>query len=157
MLTVQEMKSRVSAEIDRRGEQLVRIAKTILGSPEPGFREHRTARLVRDTFESYGIDHQTGITITGVKLSGDLSRAEISVSVMGSEAEKRTTMKGLDGARGFVQKAVARALDTRTTPHIQFVLDESIDKSIEFADLLKKIRDERENESRREEPGAGEG
>jgi amidohydrolase len=72
MLTIQEMKARASAEIDRRGEHLIQIARTILGSPEPGFREHRTARLVQDTFESFGVDHQSGIAITGVKgtLSG---------------------------------------------------------------------------------------
>ena len=127
-----------------------------------GRRLERIARIVKEEAARVLLqelwDPRVGfITITGVKLSGDLSRAEISVSVMGSEAEKRTTMKGLEGARGFVQKAVARVLDTRTTPHIQFVLDESIDKSIEFADLLKKIRDERENEIRREEHGAGEG
>jgi amidohydrolase len=83
LLTVQEMKSRVSAEIDRRGEQLIQIARTILGSPEPGFKEHGTARLVRDTFESYGIDHRAGIAITGVKGALPGGSKGPTVAVMG--------------------------------------------------------------------------
>ena len=83
MLTVQEMKSRVSAEIDRRGEQLVQIARTILGRPEPGFKEHGTARLVRDIFESYGIDHRAGIAITGVKGALPGGSKGPTVAVMG--------------------------------------------------------------------------
>ena len=86
------------------------------------------------------------VTVTRVKLSGDLSRAVILVSVMGTDAQKRTTMRGLDGARGFVQTAIARILKTRTTPHITFELDESIERSILFADMLKEIRDERGEE-----------
>ena len=82
------------------------------------------------------------ITVTSVKVSGDLSHALISVSVMGTEAQKRTCLQGLTGARGFVQNAVAGVLHTRTTPRIQFKLDESIDKAIEFADLLKQVREE---------------
>ena len=81
MLTAQEMKSRVSAEIDRRGDQLIQIARAILGGPETGFREHRTARLVQDTFESFNIDHRAGIAITGVKgaLSGGSKGPTVAV------------------------------------------------------------------------------
>jgi ribosome-binding factor A len=83
------------------------------------------------------------ITVTDVKLSPDIEHAQILVSVMGSDIDKRTTMKGLTDARGYVQKAIAGRLHTRTTPHIEFVLDTSIDKAIAFTEILKTIERER--------------
>jgi len=46
MPTIEKRKAKVQAEIDRRGEDIVRVAQTILQHSEPGFREHHTARLV---------------------------------------------------------------------------------------------------------------
>jgi metal-dependent amidase/aminoacylase/carboxypeptidase family protein len=46
MPAIEELKAKVQAEIDRRGEDIVRVAQTILQHPEPGFREHKTAKLV---------------------------------------------------------------------------------------------------------------
>ncbi|MCH8331615.1 MAG: 1-acyl-sn-glycerol-3-phosphate acyltransferase [Bacteroidetes bacterium] len=41
-----ELKEKARAEIDQRGDELIRVAKTILENPEPGFREEKTSRLV---------------------------------------------------------------------------------------------------------------
>ena len=67
MLTREEMKRQVTEEIDRRGEELVRVAKTILEHPEPGFRETRTAALVDRVMGEMGVQRRTGIAVTGVK------------------------------------------------------------------------------------------
>ena len=47
-------------------EQLIAWRRDIHAHPELGFQEHRTARLVADTLESFGIEAQTGIAKTGV-------------------------------------------------------------------------------------------
>jgi ribosome-binding factor A len=83
------------------------------------------------------------ITVTAVKLSPDIEHAQILVSVMGTDVDKRETMQGLTDARGYVQKAIAGRLHTRTTPHIEFVLDTSIDKAVKFTEILKTIERER--------------
>lgn len=67
MPTADELKASVQAEIDRRGDELIRIAKTILENPEPGYREEKTGRLVGETFQSLGIPYRSGIAITGSK------------------------------------------------------------------------------------------
>lgn len=111
-------------------------------------RVERIARIIKEEASQVLLqetwDPRIGfITVTEVKLSGDIRHARILVSVMGSDNDKRTTMRGLDATRGYVQRAIARRLKTRTTPHIEFVLDDSIDRSIEFNSILKKIKDER--------------
>ncbi len=70
MMTVAELKARATAEIDRRGEELIGIAKRILDNPEPGFREFKTARTVAEAFRGLGIPYRDGIGITGLR--GDL-------------------------------------------------------------------------------------
>ena len=37
-MTIDEIKASVAAEIDRRSDDLIDIAKHILANPEPGFR-----------------------------------------------------------------------------------------------------------------------
>ena len=43
MPSLDDLKRSVTEEIDRRGEELVRVAKIILEHPEAGFRETKTA------------------------------------------------------------------------------------------------------------------
>ena len=70
MPSIEQLKARACAEIDRRGDELIGIAKTILDNPEPGFREFKTARTVAEAFQRFDIPYQDGIGITGLR--GDL-------------------------------------------------------------------------------------
>jgi ribosome-binding factor A len=55
---------------------------------------------------------------------------------MGSEREQKLTMHGLNSAAGFVQAKLAKRLTTRYVPHVSFVLDLGVKKSIEIARLI---------------------
>ena len=79
--TVEDLKAAVQGEIDRRAEEAVGIAKEILGTPEPGFREHRTSKRVGEEFRRLGIPYQGGIALTGLKgmLSGGSEGPTVAV------------------------------------------------------------------------------
>ena len=62
-----ELKQCICAEIDKRRKEIEGIGEQILRNPELGFKEFKTAKLVADTMEAWGIPHQTGLAITGVK------------------------------------------------------------------------------------------
>jgi ribosome-binding factor A len=79
-------------------------------------------------------------TITRVDVSGDLAFADVYASVMGSESDQRTTMRGLASARGMLQSLVAKQLATRSCPTIRFHLDDSIKKSIETIRELDRLK-----------------
>ena len=51
MPTVEELKTIVQIEIDRHGDELISVAKTILANPESGFKEEKTSRLVTEKFK----------------------------------------------------------------------------------------------------------
>ncbi len=83
MPAIEELKAQVQAEIDRRGEDIVRVAQTILQHPEPGFREHKTAKLVAQKFQELGVSYEDGIAITGLKGILDTGKPGPTVGVMG--------------------------------------------------------------------------
>jgi ribosome-binding factor A len=78
------------------------------------------------------------VTVTRAEVSADLQHAKVYVSVMGSEKEQQLTMHGLQSAAGFIQTKVADRLTTRFVPHITFVFDEGVKKSIEIARLIRE-------------------
>jgi len=89
-----------------------------------------------------------GVTVTRAEVSADLQHAKVFVSVMGTEREQHLTMHGLKSAAGFVQTKVAARLTTRYVPHITFVLDEGVKKSIEIARLIREEQEQRAADGR---------
>lgn len=79
-----------------------------------------------------------GVTVTRAEVSGDLQHAKVFVSVMGSEREQALTMHGLRSAAGFVQTKLAERLTSRYVPHVTFVVDEGVKKSIEIGRLIRE-------------------
>ncbi|HEX4607930.1 MAG TPA: 30S ribosome-binding factor RbfA [Urbifossiella sp.] len=77
-----------------------------------------------------------GVTVTRAEVSADLQHAKVYVSVMGSEREQKLTMYGLASAAGFIQTRLAERLTTRYVPHLTFVVDEGVKKSIAIAQIL---------------------
>ncbi len=87
------------------------------------------------------------VTITRVELSPDLSSGKIFYSTLGDEKDRNKCRAMLDSAAGYVQRQVARVLQTRTVPHLSFVFDESLERSARMdrliTDALKKDEDVR--------------
>ncbi|MCH7606892.1 MAG: amidohydrolase, partial [Chloroflexi bacterium] len=67
MLTNEELKQKACAAIDRRKKEIIGVSQEILSHPEAGFREVRTSSLVARKFDEMGIEHRSGLAITGVK------------------------------------------------------------------------------------------
>ena len=67
MPDIEQLKASAQAAIDQRRDWLIDIAKAILDSPEPGFHEVKTSRLVGEKLKELGVSHHTGIALTGVK------------------------------------------------------------------------------------------
>jgi ribosome-binding factor A len=80
------------------------------------------------------------VTVTRAEVSGDLQHAKVYVSIMGTDKEQQLTLRGLRHAAGFVQSKLAKRLQTRFTPVVQFVLDQGVKRSIELSRLLNEER-----------------
>ena len=108
-------------------------------------RTERLKEVIRETAAEIIlhelVDPRIGFcTVTRVELTHDLSHCSIFVSVLGSDGVKSRTMHGLTDARGLIQRAVAKQLKTRVTPHIDIKLDETIEKLFAVSEKIKEAR-----------------
>ncbi len=94
------------------------------------------------------------VTVTRVKLSPDLSVARVNWSCLGSEADRTKAARALGHARGHLQKAVAKSLRTRTTPHLIFHFDSTVEEADKVDRLLQQIAEERAQRPPPPEPPA---
>ena len=82
------------------------------------------------------------VTITGVDVARDLVSAKVYYTVMGGDQERSESLEGLESAKNFLRKAVARELKLRNAPDFHFVYDDSLDRSIQLEDTLRHIKEE---------------
>lgn len=77
------------------------------------------------------------VTLTGVEVAQDRSFARIFVSCDGDRYEE--VLEALDAARGRIRSLLARALDWRVTPELEFRIDRSTDEAERIARALENV------------------
>jgi ribosome-binding factor A len=82
------------------------------------------------------------VTITGVKMSPDLRDARVYWAVHGEEKIRKDTATGLEAAKGYIRREVARSLKLRVTPDLHFSYDEAIDRGDRIEQLLREAKDQ---------------
>src|SRR5438132_7606850 len=105
MSTTEALKVAVQEAIDRRGQELIEVATTILQHPEPGFREQQTSQLVARKLRDFGIPFEEGIALTGLKGMLETGNAGPTVAVMG----ELDSLKVLDHPHADSTTAAAHA------------------------------------------------
>ncbi|MCM2371474.1 30S ribosome-binding factor RbfA [Aporhodopirellula aestuarii] len=92
------------------------------------------------------------VTIISVSVSPDMREAKVSVSVMGDEAQKQLSIRGLQNSAGFLQSKIANRLDTRYTPRLSFELDKGQENALAVSEILARIAAEQSGETPAETP-----
>ncbi|WP_207062361.1 30S ribosome-binding factor RbfA [Motiliproteus sp. SC1-56] len=81
------------------------------------------------------------VTVNDVKISKDLSYADVYVTVMGkeeSQAQIDTTLKILNRAAGFLRGRLAKAIKLRVMPQLRFHYDASVVRGNYLSSLIDK-------------------
>ncbi len=90
-------------------------------------------------------------TIVGVDVSADLQHAWIRISIMGDDVQRDETMEGLQSAKGFLRKRLAEEMKhLRLVPTLHLEMDTSLDYSMHIDDLLRQVKQEREEHEHEE-------
>jgi ribosome-binding factor A len=90
--------------------------------------------------------HDPGIgflTVTRVKLTPDLQQARIYYTTLGDEQARKDTGKALGRATPFLRRQVARRMNFKRVPELQFFYDESIEQHDRIERILREIQSER--------------
>jgi ribosome-binding factor A len=83
------------------------------------------------------------VTVTRVKLSPDLSAAQVFWSSLAEPAVRRTQGRGLEDALPYLQRQVAHALGTRVTPVLSLKFDATMESAQRIDDIFRRIAEER--------------
>lgn len=98
--------------------------------------------LVAERIEKGLRDPRLGfVTITDVRVSGDLQHATVFYTVLGDEKERRDTADGLKAATGMLRSEVGKQLGTRLVPTLEFVPDAVPENAGHIEHLLREARE----------------
>ncbi len=86
-----------------------------------------------------------GVSISRVEVPDDLSTARILFTVFGGSKEIKEAASGLESARGFMRSHIAKTLNLRFTPALQFRYDNVVEKVAELEEIFQEIANERES------------
>jgi ribosome-binding factor A len=119
------------AQGDRAAKVADRIKEVIAKRLEKGLRDPRVGF----------------VTITDVRVTGDLQHASVFYTVYGTDEERADTAAGLKAATGMLRTEVGRNLNTRLTPSLEFIADAIPENAASIEALLREAA-ERDNEAR---------
>ncbi len=116
-----------------------------------GKRSEKVADLIRKEVSEMLLrtikDPRIGlVTITKVKVSEDYRFARIQFSVPGSIEERERSLKGLDSARGYIRRELARRMNLRYTPELFFEFDPSIEYAIHIEEVFQSLKKKTEED-----------
>ncbi len=81
-------------------------------------------------------------TVMDVHLSVDAHHAKVYVAIGDQAADKGAVIAAFRRDRGFFRSELARRLPLRYTPELNFVLDETVERSLRLERLLEEDSDE---------------
>ncbi|MGI8696623.1 MAG: 30S ribosome-binding factor RbfA [Mycobacteriales bacterium] len=101
----------------------------------------RIREIVATTLEMRVKDPRLGmVTITDVRLTGDLHDARVFYTVYGDDTAIADSAAALESACGVVRNEVGRQTGVRFTPTLTFVLDVVPDAARQIEELLEVAR-----------------
>ena len=101
----------------------------------------RIKEVIAITLETKVKDPRLGfITITDVRVTGDLQQASVFYTVLGDGDAQSATAAALSSSRGLVRREVGNALGLRITPTIEFFADGLQESATAMNDLMSSVR-----------------
>lgn len=98
-------------------------------------------RIVAEMLERRIKDPRLGfVTVTDVRLTGDLRDATVYYTVYGQHEERAATAAALASAKGVIRTEVGRQTGLRHTPSLSFVADTVPDNARHIEELLERAR-----------------
>ncbi|MCL9664974.1 30S ribosome-binding factor RbfA [Curtobacterium albidum] len=76
------------------------------------------------------------VTITDVRVTGDLQHASVFYTVYGTDEERADSAAALKAATGMLRSEVGKNITARLTPSLEFIADALPETSAHMEDLL---------------------
>ena len=78
-------------------------------------------------------------SVVAVEVAPDLKTCKAYISVLGDRKAQEDTLDGLRSAERYIRRELARTINMRNTPEIQFVLDPSIEYGVNMSKKIDEL------------------
>ena len=78
-------------------------------------------------------------SVVSVEVAPDLKSCKAWISVLGDDEAVADTLAGLRSASGFIKNRLAKEINLRNTPQIQFVMDQSIAYGVSMSKKIDEV------------------
>lgn len=112
-----------------------------MSNPRAGKVAERIQQIIARRLEKGLRDPRLGfVTITDVRVTGDLQQASVFYTVFGDEQEQKDSAAALKAATGMLRTEVGKQLGTRLTPTLEFIHDELPESAQHLSELLAEAK-----------------
>ena len=81
-------------------------------------------------------------SITRVKVSPDLSIADVYVTIMGTQGQQNAAINALRHSAGMMRTKLTKLLTLRQSPYLKFHIDENLKKELAVLETLRIVAEE---------------
>jgi len=81
-------------------------------------------------------------SITRVKVSEDISVADVYITVMGTEGQQNAALNALKHSAGLMRTKLTKQMTLRVAPFLKFHIDEDLKKELALQEVLQKVAEE---------------
>lgn len=98
---------------------------------------HELSNIIRGEIKDPRINDFT--SVVNVEVAPDLKTCKAYISVLGDEESQKSTLEGLNSARGYIKNQLAKRINLRNTPEITFIIDQSIEYGVRMSHLIDEV------------------
>lgn len=117
-----------------REERLRRVGELI---------REESARLISDGVKDPRIGF---VSVMSVRVSSDLRYANVYVSLLGTDSQKKSSLAGLRSSSGWFRRELGKRLRLRFTPEVRFFEDTILDQVFHLEDVFRQLHEDEEKE-----------
>ncbi len=119
------------SDISMAGHRLERINTEMAHELSIALREVRDPRIA-----------QSLVSVGEVDCAKDLKTARVYYSFLSTSYTEQEIKKALKGASGYLRSHLARTLDLRETPQLNFIFDDSTERGNRISSILREVTKE---------------
>ena len=95
------------------------------------------AEMIRGEIKDPRIAPMT--SVVAVEVAPDLKTCKAWISVLGDEKAQADTLAGLESAEGYIRGQLARTINLRNTPQIQFIMDQPTAYGVNMSKRIEEV------------------
>lgn len=101
------------------------------------------AEIIRGEIKDPRIAPMT--SVVSVEVAPDLKTCKAWISVLGDEKAQADTLAGLKSAEGYIRNRLAKTINLRNTPQVNFIMDQSITYGVNMSKLIDEVVEKQES------------